>query len=138
MHATFDSVRIEGNGGLGGVRIDLAEGTATWDFNGPTQYLVTSIENVIVFGAADVVMGDDAANALSSGADSAYAGDIIDGRGGDDLITGGVGDDELFGGDGDDQLDGGARENTIDGGNGNDSCRRPSRGAGALGCEITP
>ena len=136
---TFDSGRIQGSStGEDGVRIDLAKGTGTWDFNGMNQYVVTSIENVIGSSAADVIMGDDAANVLSSGADSVDAGDIIDGRGGNDLITGGVGDDELYGGDGDDQLDGGAGANTIDGGNGNDSCRRPSPGAGALGCEITP
>lgn len=59
---------------------------------------VRSIEDVVAAGLDDLLLGDDAANALSGGGGV----DRLNGRGGDDRIVGGTGADRLSGGDGGD------------------------------------
>ena len=86
-----------------GVQVDLNNGGAqvsTGDASGDT---LTSIENIIGSGQADVLTGDAQANELSGGAGA----DVLTGGGGDDSLTGGTGNDRLIGGAGNDSLDGG-------------------------------
>jgi Ca2+-binding RTX toxin-like protein len=77
--------------------IDLSAGTAATEDSSET---LSSIENIVTGGGADILTGDGGANVLTSGA-------------GDDTLSGGGGDDVLDGGAGADQIDGGAGVNTV-------------------------
>ncbi|WP_052265396.1 Calx-beta domain-containing protein [Ruegeria sp. ANG-R] len=93
---TFDDNR----GGLAGVTVDLAAGTATDGFGNDETF--TSIEQVISTDQDDTLDGSDEANVLI-GLDGA---DSIDGRGGDDEIFAGFGIDTVTGGAGSDLIGG--------------------------------
>ncbi|MFD1983072.1 hypothetical protein ACFSOZ_10355 [Mesorhizobium newzealandense] len=74
----FDDVWYFGEGGLQGVAVDLAAGTATDTF-GDTDTL-TSISGIAGSDLADTLLGDDEDNIIRS-----FRGnDIVDGRGGSD------------------------------------------------------
>ena len=135
---------IEGTVGGEGIFVDLAEGRATWTFNGTNDYRFTSIESLTGTANADRLFGDSKANVLDGGSVTSDDGDLLVGRGGDDRLDGGKGDDRLNGGSGVDQLsggggqdhlDGGSGTNTNDGGRGDDLCLRPDEGPGAIECE---
>lgn len=74
------------------------------------------IENGLTGGGNDTLVGNDAANGLSSGAGN----DTIDGGNGDDALSGGAGRDTVNGGDGFDLIEGGTGDNLLSGGSGAD------------------
>lgn len=81
------------------VNVNLATGVAT----GRGTDSLSSIENVLGGGGADIITGNDAANLLygGGGADILYGGigvDTIDGGAGSDTIYGGADNDLLYGG----------------------------------------
>ncbi|MCV2874618.1 calcium-binding protein, partial [Defluviimonas sp. WL0050] len=88
-------------GGMSGVYVDLAAGTATDGF-GDTDTLI-GIERVRGSNFGDTIFGDSGDN-------------ILQGRDGDDEIFAGAGNDEIFGENGSDYLRGDAGNDTIDGG----------------------
>ncbi|MET1414786.1 Ig-like domain-containing protein [Roseibium sp. HPY-6] len=89
------------NGGLQGVNVDLAAGTAT-DAFGTTDTLI-NIEEVVGTSLDDVLLGDSGDN-------------YLEGREGDDELRGFGGFDELSGGQGNDILDGGSNPFDFSGG----------------------
>ena len=99
--------------GVGAVRVDLRDGTATGTWSGNVfSYRIRNIEDVR--GSRD---GDDRLYG-SSGDDRLY------GRGGDDVLDGREGSDRLYGEDGDDLLVGGTgNDNKLNGGAGRDTFR---------------
>ena len=76
----------------------------------------TIIENIIVAGGDDTVVGNDANNRIEGG-DGA---DKIDGAAGSDRLLGEAGNDELAGGNGNDTLVGGTGNDAAAGGDGQD------------------
>jgi serralysin len=76
----------------------------------------TVIENALTGGGNDILIGNAADNALSSGAGN----DSVDAGAGNDVIRGGAGRDTLSGGDGFDFLEGGTGDNSLSGGTGGD------------------
>ncbi|WP_165820258.1 calcium-binding protein [Microvirga sp. KLBC 81] len=101
-------------GGLSGVSVDLAAGTARDGF-GSSDILI-SIEKVFGTAFADTLYGSGLANTLSGGSGN----DRLDGRGGADVVDGGVGNDSLTAGTGNDWLYGGTGKDTLVGGSGRD------------------
>ena len=75
-----------------------------------------TIENARSGDGADVLIGNEAANLLTSG----YGDDILVGNGGNDTLNGGGHNDALHGGDGADALHGGSGNDTLHGGAGMD------------------
>jgi Ca2+-binding RTX toxin-like protein len=89
----FDSL----DGGAGNDTADLSGYSAI-----DTRLLtLLNIETIITGAGNDVIIGDDLANTLNSGAGD----DTIDGRGGDDILIGGAGADLLIGNGGFDTVD---------------------------------
>ena len=84
------------------VTVNLGAGTAT-DGNGNSDTL-TSLENVIASGFADMITGSSGVNTLTGG----NGADTLNGAAGDDILFGSAGNDTLNGGDGADDLQGGA------------------------------
>ncbi len=83
----------------GGVKVDLAAGTATeWDGG---QDRLISIIGAVGSDFADTLRGDDQANRLEGG----KGDDVLAGQGGDDWLVGGEGADTLHGGAGIDTAD---------------------------------
>ncbi|MBX2855140.1 MAG: hypothetical protein KTR21_09135 [Rhodobacteraceae bacterium] len=81
-----------GRGGMAGVTVNLAAGTAIDGFGAQDE--LVNIEDVVGTRFNDVITGDAAANNLFGGADV----DQLNGGGGDDVLNGGEGDDALNGG----------------------------------------
>ena len=112
----FDEVDYRGDasrGGLGGVNVNLAGGTAIDGFG--TTDALNSIEQVFGTQFADTILG---------------------GSGGE-FLGGDAGADTINGGDGDDSIRGGAGNDTINGGNGNDRADYRSEGAGSGGINVS-
>ena len=124
----------------GGLGIDTVDYSATnWHFSvifnlhnggqffsGNLRDTLTSIENVIVGGDAEI-LGSDGDNVLT--ATSATGNNIINARdgndtinagGGNDTIDGGAGNDIINGENGNDTIEGAAGDDVIDGGAGDD------------------
>ena len=95
------------SGAANGINIDLANNITNDDGDSGTDTL-SSIENVIGSGNADIIVGSSGANTLSGGA-------------GNDQINGGAGTDTLNGGDGDDTFIASNGNNTLNGGAGVES-----------------
>jgi Ca2+-binding RTX toxin-like protein len=105
-----------------GVTVDLAAGTAS---GGDGNDILSGIERVTSGKGADILIGDDNNNVLSSGAgnDVLYGGggnDTLSGSTGDDSLFGGLGNDILSGGNGNDVMVGDAGDDTLSGGAGDD------------------
>lgn len=99
------------------VNVNLATQIATGgDAQGDT---LSSIENAIGSGFADVLTGSNAANRLEGGA-------------GNDLLIGNNGDDTLRAGDGKDLLIGGLGADVLDGGTGTDVASYAAASAGVI------
>ncbi|WP_175484940.1 M10 family metallopeptidase [Jannaschia pohangensis] len=86
----------------------------------------TVIENASTGSGNDTITGNDAANAINSGAGN----DSVNSGNGNDTVNGGVGNDSLFGGAGNDRMEGGVGADllegeigfdTLNGGDGNDT-----------------
>ncbi|WP_114008010.1 beta strand repeat-containing protein [Cohaesibacter intestini] len=92
-------------GGLGGVNVNLATGTATDGFGDTDTF--TSVERVRGTDMDDILIGNDDDNRLR-------------GLGGDDTLSGAGGNDLLEGGDGNDVLDGGAGDDILSLGDGDE------------------
>ncbi len=97
-------------GGLGGVSVDLAAGTASGPETGTDT--VIGIEHVFGGGGDDALTGDGGANRLDGGAGAdtllgAAGNDSLDGGPGDDIfvLPTGSGDDTLFFENGADRID---------------------------------
>ena len=104
----FDTIRYDrdvNQGGLQGVTVDLALGTATDGFGDRDTFV--NIENARGSQFDDTLVGDNGGNDLR-------------GLAGDDLLIGGGGGDWLDGGDGDDRIDGGFGDDYLIGGLGAD------------------
>ena len=84
-----------GRGGMSGVTVNLAAGTAIDGFGAQDE--LVNIEDVVGTRFNDVITGDGGANNLFGGA----ALDQLNGGAGDDTLNGGGGDDTLDGGAGD-------------------------------------
>ncbi|ESR27382.1 calcium-binding protein [Lutibaculum baratangense] len=78
--------------------------------------VLTSIENLVGSGFADLLAGDAGANTLFG----LGGNDTLNGGAGNDSLYGGGGSDSLIGGVGDDTLAGGVGNDTLNGGAGND------------------
>ena len=102
---TVDLTDAQGN-----VSVDLVANRATGD---GTDTL-SSIENAVVGGGDDVVMGNAGANTINGG----NGNDKLTGGAGDDVLVGGTGGDTLYAGDGDDTVIAGAGDDVIVGGDG--------------------
>ena len=85
------------------VRVDLAQGSASFPGQSWAPETLISIENVTTGSGDDVLIGSAVANTLRGGAGS----DVLNGAGGADLLVGGTGSDVLDGGGGADVLIGG-------------------------------
>ena len=70
------------------------------------------IENAVGGSGSDLLIGNQANNALTAGAGD----DLLTGQDGNDTLSGGVGNDALWGDVGNDTLSGGSGNDTIDGG----------------------
>jgi Ca2+-binding RTX toxin-like protein len=97
-------------GGIQGVTVDLATGTATDSF-GHTDS-IAGFEDVGGTTFDDTLRGDDQDNWLDGG----EGDDLLEGGAGEDGLTGGDGDDTLNGGEGGDYIRPGAGNDEIDGG----------------------
>ncbi|HEX6262222.1 MAG TPA: hypothetical protein VF097_05175 [Actinomycetota bacterium] len=106
---------------LGGVRVDLAAGTA----HGEGADVLAEIEDATGSAHDDLLVGSAEGSTLSGG-------------GGNDVVLGEGGDDALLGGEGGDHLDGGAGSDAIDGGPGADTCLLGADGGTRTACEAAP
>ena len=106
--STFSTAQLADLDGLG---THLAEGNVAnaYLYNDDPRSL---IENAIGGSGSDILIGNQANNALTAGAGN----DLLDGLDGNDALTGGVGNDGLWGDAGNDTLSGGSGNDTIDGG----------------------
>ncbi len=90
--------------GLSATNVSVTADSASWDISGNFDGIGGDIDfaalGIDTTGAPDpvAVQGDDTANVLTSGAESA----ILNGEGGDDTLVGGAGDDAFSGGAGTD------------------------------------
>ncbi|WP_341989142.1 calcium-binding protein [Azorhizobium sp. AG788] len=85
-----------------GIIVDLAAGEgAGGDAQGD---LLFGIENILGTSGADVLIGDDGANAIHVGSDFFHAVDVVDAGGGDDTVTIGTAAAIVDGGAGEDRL----------------------------------
>jgi Ca2+-binding RTX toxin-like protein len=129
---TLDGLMLDGGAGIDTadfsgmfvpVEANLGEGGAAYGEGG---YDLDGMENLVGTAFADLLVGDDAANAIDCGGgdDETYGmgdKDRIHGGGGDDTLHGIGGGDSLDGGDGDDTLHGGDSGDGIEGGSGGDT-----------------
>ncbi|MEP9390257.1 FG-GAP-like repeat-containing protein [Mesorhizobium sp. KR9-304] len=108
-----DTVRYDRDadfGGVDGVTVDLAAGTAIDGFG--DEDALSNIENVRGTDSIDELTGDDNDNELFG----LGGNDTLSGADGNDYLEGGAGNDELIGGSGDDYLVGGEGDDTYHGG----------------------
>ena len=122
----WDTLRYDRDanyGGILGVTVNLATGTATDGF-GDTD-TISGFEEVDGTDQADSITGDDGDNELR-------------GFGGDDTIIGGDGSNNMSGGDGNDTIYGGNEDDYIEGGNGDDTIYADDTGPNRYGDYIRP
>ena len=104
----------------GGVRADLAAGTAT-DMIAGDRFVgddtFTGVNTFYGSDVGDVIDGSNDGETLGGNAGD----DTIGGLGGNDVLFGGAGDDTLNGGAGNDWLEGGSGADIVRGGAGNDA-----------------
>lgn len=127
---TNDIVDYRGDddwGGLGGIFVDLAAGTATDGFgNTDTLIDIERARGSDIDGVTDVLLGSGENNRLrgydgDDELDGRGGNDILNGGNGNDTINGGTGNDTITGDDGDDIINGGTGFDFIVGGSGNDT-----------------